>query len=107
MRLLASLLAASLAVAQAPPVLEAPMRAHLAFLADDLLEGRGTGQRGGDLAVRYLEAQMAAQGLQPVKNGSYLQKVPLHGIQTLKERTSLRIEGGRAPWSRRWRSTPS
>ncbi len=94
MRLLASLLAASLAVAQAPPVLEAPMRAHLAFLADDLLEGRGTGQRGGDLAVRYLEAQMAAQGLQPVKNGSYLQKVPLHGIQTLKERTSLRIEGG-------------
>ncbi|MEG1329683.1 MAG: aminopeptidase, partial [Janthinobacterium sp.] len=40
-----------------PLVAEAPLRAHLSFLADDLLEGRGTGQRGGDLAVRYLETQ--------------------------------------------------
>jgi Zn-dependent M28 family amino/carboxypeptidase len=91
MRMFAFLLVASLAPAQAPPVAEAPMRAHLAFLADDLLEGRGTGQRGGDLTVRYLETQLAAQGLKPLKDGSYLQKVPLHGIHTLKEQTSLRI----------------
>ena len=26
------------------------IRAHVRFLSDDLLEGRGTGQRGGDIA---------------------------------------------------------
>ena len=29
------------------------IRAHVRFLADDLLEGRGTGQRGGDIAAQY------------------------------------------------------
>jgi hypothetical protein len=44
---LAGFLGATSALAQsAPPVAEAPLRAHLSFLADDLLEGRGTGQRG-------------------------------------------------------------
>ena len=28
------------------------IRAHVAFLSHDLLEGRGTGQRGGDIAAR-------------------------------------------------------
>ena len=46
-----------------PIVSEAPLRAHLAFLTDDLLEGRGIGERGGALAVRYLKAQAAAIGL--------------------------------------------
>ena len=27
------------------------IRAHVKFLASDLLEGRGTGQRGGDIAA--------------------------------------------------------
>ena len=40
-----------------PVVQEAPLRAHLAFLSNDLLEGRGTGQRGADLTVAYLETQ--------------------------------------------------
>ena len=47
----------------APAVSETALRAHLSFLADDLFEGRGTGQRGGDLAVRYLETQAALIGL--------------------------------------------
>jgi len=34
---------------EAPAVSEAALRAHLSFLADDLLEGRGTGQHGGAL----------------------------------------------------------
>ncbi|HEV8198598.1 MAG TPA: hypothetical protein VGS03_01100, partial [Candidatus Polarisedimenticolia bacterium] len=33
------------------------MRADLKFLSDDLFEGRGTGQRGGELAARYLETR--------------------------------------------------
>ena len=62
----ASALAISLALAfpalaasgkTAAVVQEAPLRAHLAFLSSDLLEGRGTGQRGADLTVSYLETQ--------------------------------------------------
>ncbi len=64
-------------------VREAPLRAHLAFLADDLLEGRGTGQRGGAIAVRYLEAQAAAIGLKPANGNSYRQAVRMVGEKTL------------------------
>jgi Zn-dependent M28 family amino/carboxypeptidase len=54
---------------------------HVRFLSDDLLEGRGTGQRGGDIAAQYIAAQFALYGLKPAgDNGSYLQKVPLVGI---------------------------
>lgn len=38
------------------------LRAHIKFLADDLLEGRGPASRGGDLAVRYLATQLEAMG---------------------------------------------
>jgi Zn-dependent M28 family amino/carboxypeptidase len=51
------------------------------FLSHDLLEGRGTGQRGGDLAAEYIGTQFALYGLKPAgDNGSYLQKVPMVGI---------------------------
>jgi Zn-dependent M28 family amino/carboxypeptidase len=66
-----------------PAVQEAPLRAHLALLADDLFEGRGTGQRGGDLTVRYLETQAAAIGLAPLPGGGYRQKVDMVGQKTL------------------------
>lgn len=71
---------------QAPLVKESSLRAHLAFLADDLLEGRGTGQRGGDLAVSYLEAQAQVIGLQamyPQSATPFRQSVKLVGSQTL------------------------
>ncbi len=51
------------------------------FLSHDLLEGRGTGQRGGDLAAEYIATQFALYGLKPAgDNGSYMQKVPMVGI---------------------------
>src|SRR5450759_5598818 len=54
---------------------------HVRFLSHDLLEGRGTGQRGGDVAAEYIAAQFALYGLKPAgDNGSYLQKVPMVGI---------------------------
>lgn len=68
--------------ANAPPVSEAPLRAHLAFLADELLQGRGTGQVGGQLTVRYLETQLAALGLEPLKPGQFRQAVQITGIKT-------------------------
>src|SRR5215469_5865039 len=42
------------------------IRAHVRFLSHDLLEGRGTGQRGGDLAAEYIATQFALYGLKPV-----------------------------------------
>ncbi|MBI3713428.1 MAG: M28 family peptidase [Burkholderiales bacterium] len=69
---------------------EPALRAHLAYLADDLLEGRGTGQRGGELAVSYLEAQATLLGLQPVPalrgaKQPYRQIVQILGTQTLPQ----------------------
>ena len=62
------------------------IRWHVRFLAHDLLEGRGTGQRGGDLAAEYIAAQFAEYGLKPAgDHGTYMQKVPLVGITTLPE----------------------
>ena len=100
MRLLLSCLTASCLVAQTPGhlarVAEAPLRAHLAFLADDLLEGRGTGQRGAELTVRYLETQLQALGLKPAKGDSYRQPVSLLGLRTLTARSTLSFLGGGA-----------
>jgi len=53
------------------------LRAHVSFLADDLLEGRGTATRGHEIAARYIAAQFAAAGLEPGANGEWLQQVPL------------------------------
>jgi len=64
------------------------IRAHVKFLADDLLEGRGTGQRGGDIAAAYIAAQFALYGLRPAGDGGgYLQQVPLVGVSTQTETT--------------------
>jgi Zn-dependent M28 family amino/carboxypeptidase len=59
------------------------IRQHVRFLSHDLLEGRGTGQRGGDIAAEYIGTQFALAGLKPAgENGTYMQPVPLIGITT-------------------------
>jgi len=53
-------------------------KAHLEFLADDALEGRAPGTRGGLLAQKYIAAQFERIGLQPAgDSGSYFQRVPI------------------------------
>jgi len=62
------------------------IRWHVRYLSHDLLEGRGTGQRGGDIAAEYVATQFAEYGLKPAgDHGTYMQKVPLVGITTLPE----------------------
>lgn len=54
------------------------IRGHVEYLASDALEGRGAGQRGGELAARYIAAQFRRLRLQPGgANGTYFQRVPL------------------------------
>jgi Zn-dependent M28 family amino/carboxypeptidase len=59
------------------------IRAHVRFLSDDLLEGRGPGTRGGELAAKYIATSFALDGLKPAgDDGGYLQKVEFGGVQT-------------------------
>jgi len=66
------------------------MRAHVAFLADDLLEGRGPGLRGADLAARYIATQFALDGLKPAGDGgTYYQKIGFVGVKAIAAETSF------------------
>jgi Zn-dependent M28 family amino/carboxypeptidase len=54
------------------------IRADVAYLADDKLEGRETGTRGYDLAAAYVAKRFEELGLRPGgENGGYFQTVPL------------------------------
>ncbi|QYF94911.1 M28 family peptidase [Massilia sp. PAMC28688] len=78
-------------------VKEAPIRGHLAFLSNDLLEGRGTGQRGGDLTVAYLESQAIAAGLKPANGDSFRQSVKIAGVKATPESSTVALEAGGKP----------
>ena len=79
---------------QAATVKEAPLRAHLAFLASDAVEGRGTGQRGGELTVTYLETQALAAGLKPANGASFRQPVKIAGVRALPQQSNVGIVAG-------------
>jgi hypothetical protein len=54
------------------------IRAHMRFLSDSLLQGRGTGTPGYYVAARYIATQLEATGLHPGgANGTWYQNVPL------------------------------
>ncbi len=75
-----------------PPGVEAAMRTisasrirvHLRYLSSDLLEGRGTGERGCELAAEHIANYFQLSALWPGAPGnSYKQRVPLVGVRTL------------------------
>ena len=68
------------------------IRAHLTFLADDLLEGRETGSRGYDIAAHYVTTQFLQYGLAPKGDrGSFLQQVPLRATRLVQESPLLEL----------------
>ena len=79
-----------LAVAAAPPartsaaaerVIRADsIRAHVRFLASDLLEGRGPGTRGDALAEAYIASQLEALGLRAAGTQGFLQPFDIVGV---------------------------
>jgi Zn-dependent M28 family amino/carboxypeptidase len=73
------------------------IRAHVKFLASDLLEGRSVGARGGELATEYIATQLALLGAKPAgENGTYFQKVSLVGSdpQPTTQLTAVTDKGG-------------
>ena len=82
---------------------KAELRAHMAFLADDLLEGRGPGTRGHELAARYVAAQFEALGLDPAGDkGTYYQRVPFREITVQPEQCSMTITRGATTEQLKW-----
>jgi Zn-dependent M28 family amino/carboxypeptidase len=72
--------------------------AHLQFLADDLLEGRAPATRGGQLAARYLAAQLALLGYEPAGvDGTYFQDVPI--VESLVSPSFTLSAGPGAPFT--------
>ncbi|MFN3389599.1 MAG: peptidase M28, partial [Allosphingosinicella sp.] len=102
---LAALATAALPVAasaqQAQPQAAAPeftadrFRAHVAFLADDLLEGRQPGTRGYDLAALYVATRFEALGLKPAGDGGWYQQVPFVEYRMADAPAALTIGGRR------------
>lgn len=71
------------------------IRANMEFLADDLLEGRGTGTRGYALAAKYVQSQFEEMGLKPAgTNGTYFQQVPFRRIRLIPEQSSVLVQSG-------------
>ncbi len=70
------------------------LKAHVTFLADDLLEGRGLGQRGHEIAARYVAAQFAAIGLQPAGTDGYFQRVNFVETRFTSDRETLTLVRG-------------
>lgn len=84
----------SLAEPASPAFSPERFRAHVQFLADDLLEGRDTGSRGYDVAARYVASQFEAYGLKPGgEGGSWYQKVTLQRTQGNVDRGFVTITG--------------
>lgn len=68
------------------------IRGDMRFLSDDLLEGRGTGTRGYELAAKFMATQFETLGLQPAGDaGTYFQSVPLRSMKADETRTSLTL----------------
>ena len=72
----------------APKIEPARIRDAVKYLSSDELEGRGTGQKGGDIAANWIAAQFKSFGLKPAgANGTYFQDVPMVGVKTLSTTT--------------------
>ena len=84
-------------LAPADPAAAARVRGHIEFLADDLLEGRGTGTRGHEIAASYVASQFRALGLQPAgENGSWYQWVPLRRARLVEGKSNIAMSTGAA-----------
>ena len=68
------------------------IRARMRFLTDDLLEGRGTGTRGYQIAAKYVASEMEAMGLEPAGvNGAWFQPVKFRGAKLVGAQSSFSI----------------
>ena len=71
------------------------IRAHMRFLSDSLLQGRGVGTPGYQIAARYVAAQLEAADLHPAgADGNWFQTVPLRKAVCDDGKSSLVLVNG-------------
>ena len=74
------------------------MAAQVKFLSDDLLEGRGPGLRGSELAAKYIATQFELYGLKPGgDNGTYLQQINFVGMKAIGDKTTMSLIPKKGP----------
>jgi len=74
------------------------IRATVKYLSDDKLEGRGTGQKGGDLAADWIAVQFKSYGLKPAgDNGTFFQNVRFFGVTTDQKATQFAFVPSKGP----------
>ncbi|HVR43152.1 MAG TPA: M28 family metallopeptidase [Thermoanaerobaculia bacterium] len=107
---LSLLIPAALCAQSVPPSVDRALRAiesesfraHVRFLADDLLEGRGAGTRGYDLAAAWTASRFEELGLEPAGTaGSWFQPIPFVRSTLVPERSSLSVHRRRGEHSLR------
>jgi len=65
------------------------------FLSDDLLEGRGTGSRGYQIAAEYMATEFEGMGLEGAgEKGTYFQGVPLRSASVDEAKSTLTLVRG-------------
>ncbi len=68
------------------------IRAYDKYLSDDLLEGRYPGQRGGQLAAKFIASQFESYGLKPGgDNGTYFQQVDFTSVKADPIKTTFTL----------------
>lgn len=80
------------AVYQEPQARESAVRAHMDFLADDLLEGRDTGSRGYEIAAAYVAAQYTALDLQTYGEDGFYQWMPARVTRLVANSAQMVLE---------------
>jgi len=71
-----------------PQIDKEKIRAHVKYLSSDEFEGRGTGQRGGDMAADYIGKQFCVVWVEAGGGQrTFFQEVPMVGVKTLPETT--------------------
>jgi hypothetical protein len=71
--------------------------AHVAFLADDKLEGREVGKDGYRKAVEYVSAEFERIGLKPGGTSAYLQPIPFEWRTLDAAQSSIELTRGGTP----------
>jgi Zn-dependent M28 family amino/carboxypeptidase len=71
------------------------IRGHVKFLADDDMEGRYPGLRGGNLAAKYIASQFQNFGLKPAGDaGTYFQNIDFVGMKVNPDETTFSLIPG-------------
>src|SRR4051794_35021472 len=77
-----------------PEISAERIKAGVAYLASDRLEGRAPGTRGEILTTEYIAEEFKKAGLKPIgRKGTYFQPVPLVRVVTSPKSTLQAVKG--------------